>query len=183
MLLVHGFAQNRYSWHLSTRSFSAWLAAQGYDVWNVELRGHGRSRLQEGQNLSCGFQDYVDDMLRLSQALPEPAFWIGHSMGGAVSYATAASKQPPRCRGIIGIGAVFHFARGNPSFYTLCKLSHSLLRRLPVSLIRLHTHQAGNLLAKIHGITDVLGYTFPLSGWWPGTIGRGSSSRRVGNTA
>ena len=42
VVLVHGFAQNRYTWHSSGRSMSAWLAAQGFDVYVLELRGHGR---------------------------------------------------------------------------------------------------------------------------------------------
>src|SRR5262245_30265595 len=44
VLLLHGFAQNRYTWHTSQRSFSAYLADEGFDVFAGELRGHGRSR-------------------------------------------------------------------------------------------------------------------------------------------
>src|SRR4249920_3462141 len=44
VLLVHGYGQNRYAWHLPARSFSNYLARAGFDVWNLELRGHGRSR-------------------------------------------------------------------------------------------------------------------------------------------
>ena len=42
VVLVHGFAQNRYSWHTSRRSMVNWLALKGWDVYNLELRGHGR---------------------------------------------------------------------------------------------------------------------------------------------
>ena len=45
LLLVHGFGQNRYAWHLPARSFANHLAMSGFDVFNVELRGHGRSRM------------------------------------------------------------------------------------------------------------------------------------------
>ena len=48
VVLVHGFAQNRYSWHLSRRSLSAWLAGEGFDVLNLELPGHGNSRSPAG---------------------------------------------------------------------------------------------------------------------------------------
>ena len=44
VLLVHGFGQNRYTWHTSRRSFANFLAAEGYDVFNLDLRGRGRSR-------------------------------------------------------------------------------------------------------------------------------------------
>ena len=36
VVLVHGFAQNRYTWHSSARSFSAYLAAEGWDVFVAE---------------------------------------------------------------------------------------------------------------------------------------------------
>src|SRR5262245_60927463 len=44
VLLVHGYGQNRYAWHLPARSFSNYLARAGFDVFNLDLRGHGRSR-------------------------------------------------------------------------------------------------------------------------------------------
>jgi alpha-beta hydrolase superfamily lysophospholipase len=44
VLLVHGFGQNRYTWHTSRRSFVNFLASRGYDVFNLDLRGRGRSR-------------------------------------------------------------------------------------------------------------------------------------------
>src|SRR5206468_2476156 len=43
VLLVHGFGQNRYAWHMPERSFANYLADCGFDVFNVDLRGHGRS--------------------------------------------------------------------------------------------------------------------------------------------
>ena len=45
VILVHGFAQNRYSWTLSERSLSTYFAAAGFEVLNLELRGHGNSRV------------------------------------------------------------------------------------------------------------------------------------------
>src|SRR5688572_7458206 len=44
VVLIHGYGQNRYAWHLPARSFSNHLARAGFDVFNLELRGHGRSR-------------------------------------------------------------------------------------------------------------------------------------------
>ena len=44
VLLVHGFGQNRYAWHLPSRSLVNHLACAGFDVYNLDLRGHGRSR-------------------------------------------------------------------------------------------------------------------------------------------
>ena len=91
VLLVHGFAQNRYSWHARLRSPSAWWAAQGFDVWNLELRGHGNSR-SEGQLGAETFSDYVDDVDQALDALPGPAVVVGHSLGGAAAYAVAGRR-------------------------------------------------------------------------------------------
>ena len=44
VLLIHGFGQNRYTWHTSKRSFVNYLACSGFDVFNLDLRGRGRSR-------------------------------------------------------------------------------------------------------------------------------------------
>lgn len=104
VVLVHGFAQNRYSWHTSMRSPSAWLAERGFDVHLLDLRGHGSSRAAGGGT----FADYVEDAVAVADALGEPAAWVGHSLGGAVSYALA-TRAP--VRGVVGIGAVFQFAR------------------------------------------------------------------------
>ena len=117
VLLVHGFAQNRYTWHISGRSMSAWLAARGFDTWNLELRGHGRSR-EAAQDRATGaevFDDYVGDVLRAADALPGPAFWIGHSLGGAVLYGAATEAEgAARPLGVVGIGALFRFGQANP---------------------------------------------------------------------
>ncbi|MBM76785.1 MAG: hypothetical protein CMK59_15370 [Proteobacteria bacterium] len=168
LLLLHGFAQNRYTWHCSTRSPSAWFAARGFDVWNVELRGHGRSRLN-GQIGAESFSNYVEDIKQVVRSLPDSAFWMGHSLGGAVLYGAAATMMPLRCRGIIGLGALFHFAGGNPYIYALCQLTH-LLERSLLGNLQIKTRLGGQLLSKLYGLTDIAGYILPISGWWPGSI-------------
>ena len=117
VVLVHGFAQNRYTWHSTRRSFSAWLATEGFDVWNLELRGHGESK---GRGAPERFVDYVDDAAHVAEELGEPAFWVGHSLGGAVVYG-AATRVP--MRGVVGIGALFRFAQANKTLQVLCQLS------------------------------------------------------------
>lgn len=176
VLLVHGFAQNRYSWHTSRRSMSAWLAAQGWDVWNLELRGHGRSR-GVGVGGAERFADYVDDVLIASEALPDRAFWIGHSLGGAALYGAATRAVPGATerrgrtpRGVIGIGALFRFGQANPALGMLARATHAL-RDLPVmGRVQVRTQVVGNLLGKLYGLADATGYAVPFSGWWPGSL-------------
>src|SRR3954467_6450124 len=82
VLLIHGYGQNRYAWHLPARSFSNHLAHAGFDVFNLDLRGHGRSR-HLGARRPSHITDFVredvpaavDEIRRLSGN--RPVFLIG----------------------------------------------------------------------------------------------------------
>ena len=84
VLLVHGYGQNRYAWHLPSRSFSNYLARAGFDVFNLDLRGHGRSR-HLGAHRPTHVADYViedipaavEEVQRISGG--RPVFYLGHS--------------------------------------------------------------------------------------------------------
>src|SRR5688572_23202697 len=95
VVLVHGFGQNRYAWHMPERSMVNYLADLGFDVFNVDLRGHGRSASM-GADRSRGVDDYIrgdipaviDRVLALTGA--KRTFMIGHSLGGLCAAAAAA---------------------------------------------------------------------------------------------
>lgn len=164
VVLVHGFAQNRYTWHSTGRSMSAWLAGEGYDVHVLELRGHGHSRPSGAPD---HFGHYVDDAVALAAALGRPAFWIGHSLGGAVSFAAATRTA---MRGVVGIAPVYRFAQHNRLVNWIARLSHLANARGVIGGLNVRTSAAGQLLGRLYGITDVAGYAFPISGWAPGSV-------------
>ncbi len=170
MLLVHGFAQNRFTWHTSVRSLSAWLAHCGWDVWNLELRGHGLSRAA-GQRGAERFHDYVEDVVAAAQALPDRAFLVGHSLGGAAVYGAAtelAATRPPR--GVVGIAAIYGFGQGNPLVRAACEATHRLSQVPLLGSIQVRSRLLGRAMGKLYSVTDLAGYTVPLSGWWPGSV-------------
>jgi len=172
VLLVHGFAQNRFTWHTSKRSWASALARAGYDVWNLELRGHGKSR-GEGQLGAEAFGDYVDDVVRVARALPDRAFMVGHSLGGAAIYgaATLLAGEAAAPRGVVGIGAIYSFGRGNPLLKAAGVLTHGLSTRVSaLSKVQVRSRLFGRALGRMYAMTDVLGYAVPVSGWWPGSI-------------
>ena len=117
VLLVHGFGQNRHAWHLPSRSFVNYLARRGFDVFNLDLRGHGRSR-QLSRARARNVREYVEE--DLPSALAEigkntenkPVFLIGHSLGGLVGYAAAPALRG-RIAGLVTLGSPYHFARGS----------------------------------------------------------------------
>jgi pimeloyl-ACP methyl ester carboxylesterase len=118
VLLVHGFGQNRYAWHSHHRSFSAYLANAGWDVFNADLRGHGRSRRFGAQRPQIMAEYIREDLpacareaLKLSQH--EELFLIGHSMGGIVSYGAAATSLRDRVAGIVSLGSPYQFGDGS----------------------------------------------------------------------
>jgi pimeloyl-ACP methyl ester carboxylesterase len=48
VLLIHGFGQNRYAWHLPSRSPANHLARAGFDVYNLDLRSYAAAPQLDG---------------------------------------------------------------------------------------------------------------------------------------
>ncbi|MAA77997.1 MAG: hypothetical protein CL916_01960 [Deltaproteobacteria bacterium] len=168
VILVHGFAQNRFTWDCSTRSMTNYLASLGYDVWNVELPGHGRSKIPQNKS-GDSFSSYVQALIDVAKYIEKPAFWIGHSLGGATVYAAASMIERSYLLGIIGLAALYHFGH-NPITNIVCRITQKITSFPAINDIRIKTKHSGLLLSKLYGLTDVVGYTFPLSGWWPETV-------------
>ena len=166
IILVHGLAQNRFTWDLSRRSLVAYLAERGFDVLNVELRGHGNSRAYGSGNASS-FNDYVDDLARVISRCERKPFLVGHSLGGAVILA-AATRIP--VAGLIPIAGVYTFATDNRTMRGIAKLTLRAERFLTFGRVRVSTNWAGGLIAGAYGLTDIAGYGLPFAGWTPGSI-------------
>ena len=168
VVLVHGFAQNRYSWHTRTRSIENWLAQRGWDVWNLELRGTGLSR-DLGTVAAERFDDYVDDVVAVAEHFGGDAYFVGHSMGGGAVYG-AATRTP--MKGVVGVAAMYGFGGANEILGAVCRTSVALEPVIADWGVNVKTRLAGRIMARLYGLSDVLGYWFPLSGWWPGSVER-----------
>jgi pimeloyl-ACP methyl ester carboxylesterase len=172
LLLVHGFGQNRYAWHLPARSFANHLATAGFDVFNLDLRGHGRSR-HFGARRCRGVEDYVredlPDAVHEIQTLSggRPAWVVGHSLGGLVGYAAAPSLAGA-VSGVVSIGSPYHFTRGS---FTLGALSY-LVRALSVAPLpnaAVPLFPVGATMRTIRRFAESPLYPFPLRGWHAGS--------------
>lgn len=175
VLLVHGFGQNRYAWHLPARSLANYLARAGYDVFNLDLRGHGRSR-HFGARAPRQVDDYITEDLPiaieeiLSHTGQRPAFLVGHSLGGLVSYA-AAPNLAGAVSGVVSIGSPYHFTRGSISLQAIAVVFEAMRRAgVPQFGMPLPLYPIGAFMRTIRRVADSPFYPIPLRGWHAGAL-------------
>ena len=71
---------------------------------------------------------------------------------------------------MIGIGGIYTFAQHNRFLRMLGRITWRLRDVPAVGNLQIRTRLGGHIAAKLYSLTDVAGYTFPVSGWWPGSI-------------
>lgn len=96
LVLVHGSFSNRGFW-LSAKGvgLARYLVEQGFDVWLLEMRGHGLSPINTDYRNNC-IDSYVrTDIPAVNQFVTEKTgkkpTWIGHSLGGVIISTAMAS--------------------------------------------------------------------------------------------
>jgi pimeloyl-ACP methyl ester carboxylesterase len=177
IVLVHGFGQNHYAWHLPERSLVNYLAEAGFDVFNVDLRGHGRSA-ELGSERSRGVDDYIredipavlDYVLQASGFAK--AFLMGHSLGG-ICVAAAAARAPHKVAGVITVGPPHALGRGHLVLGGALKVANGAVgwtglfkesqMRLPVDLV-------GKTVHAIRFAWDSQLAPIPVRAWKPGSF-------------
>lgn len=119
VVLVHGISSNHHFWDLEPgRSLARYLQEQGFDVWNMDLRGHGFAvRDEDGKRQRAGWtvDDYgLHDLPAAfshvrEQTGAEEIGFVGHSMGGIVlAVYLAAHAQPPLSAAVV-VGSPLDF--------------------------------------------------------------------------
>ena len=180
VVMIHGLAQNRFTWDLPQRSLQNELVSAGFDTYNVELRGHSRSR-EAGSSYPASFEAYyrldvpaiLDVAKRLSGA--DKSLLVGHSLGGSVCYA-AGVRFPSRVAGIISIGGPTHFGRGSTANRLVGQACTLLYRRLyPWPwILRKIPFAFGDVLAHTvvwnNWYFDNPKQRFPFAVWLPGSM-------------
>lgn len=127
ILVVHGMIEHSARY----RSMAAELCVRGYDVWALDLRGHGETA-SEGELGYMGerhsFDRSRDDIHELAaliraQGFGKPLFLLGHSMGSFI--ARYCSADPRRLfdaylfSGTAGPSALYALGRGLTSIICL----------------------------------------------------------------
>jgi polyhydroxyalkanoate synthase subunit PhaC len=176
VLLIHGYGQNRYAWHLPSRSVTNFLARLGYDVFNLDLRGHGRSA-HLGASRPVGPDDYVredvptalEEILHLTAG--RPVFLLGHSLGGLVSYAVAPRAEGA-VAGVASIGSPYHFCRGARSLAAVGEALAFLESRAELleGDVAMELRLVGELVRSFRTFVDSPLYPLPVRGYSPDNI-------------
>lgn len=177
VILVHGFGQNRYAWHIPERSMVNYLADLGFDVYNVDLRGHGRSA-DLGSSCSRGVDCYIredlpavlDRVLRLSGA--PRTFIIGHSLGGLCA-ASLGALYPERVAGVVTMGPPHALGRGHLILGNALRLAGHTIGRsrlLRGSQRRLPVDWMGKAVHATRIAWDSRLAPIPVRGWKPGAF-------------
>lgn len=174
VVLIHGYGQNRYAWHLPGRSLFNHLVCAGFDVFNLELRGHGRSR-HLGAHPPKQVRSFVeedlpaalDEVQRLSGG--RKVFLVGHSLGGLVSYAAAAVLSD-RIAGIATLGSPYQFTRGSLTLSMASHLMAAMDGKVDFGQGLLPLKPLSEAMRLLRVFIESPIFPLPIRGFAPGTI-------------
>ena len=156
VLLVHGIAANRYNLDFANDlSMAQFLAARGYDVWMVELRGRGlstRPRLFSKVRYDWSFDEYperdlpaaADAVLRATGA--KRLHLVGFSTGALACYAWLS--DPQRTTEVVSLVSL-----GGPTSFK--RTSRTVSGRLIRSLRWMRHRFLMRLLAPLGGLVPL----------------------------
>jgi len=186
VMLVHGLGQNRYTWTLSKRSFENYLIKEGFETFNIELRGHGLSRAN-GSDYPEEFETYLNyDMPAFMDAISElthgaKLFYMGHSLGGSIGYCIGAKFQD-QLAGMISIGGPFIMAKGNRLVQAIAHIGVALGKMNPFPRFQpevFYIDTIGAVASLGLGIMDHPWYHIPLQVWHPQSMERDILNERI----
>ncbi len=145
VVCCHGLASNHIAFDVAPEaSLARHLAQRGYDVFLLDLRGHGAS---ERRGFGWAFEHYVEQDLPAVLDAIGPAHWIGHSMGGIVALAYLAGGGD-QLASVVTVGSAIDYSGSPSGFHRLLPLRRllALVPAIPVhSLARLSAPLVGRL--------------------------------------
>jgi len=140
VLLCHGISSNARFWDLEPgRSLVRYLNERGYDVWNLDLRGHGEA-VHDGagdrQHAGWTIDDYGNRDLPAAiayireQTGAEELAYVGHSMGGMVLAVYLAHTPDPPLTSAVVVGSPLDFHDPDLLWKTLMGASKPVMRTM-----------------------------------------------------
>ncbi len=174
VILLHGYGQNRYVWHLPSRSLFNYLARAGFDVFNLELRGHGRSR-HLGAHPPRDVRVFVEEDLPAAISEVErlsggrAPYLIGHSLGGLLAYA-AAAVMGDRVAGVATLGSPYQFTRGSLTLQLVATLMQAVDRKMPLGHGVLPLKPLSEAMRLARGFIESPIFPLPIRGFAPRSL-------------
>lgn len=145
VICCHGLASNHIAFDLEPDvSLARHLAARGYDVVLLDLRGHGAS---ERGPYGWAFDRYVTHDVPAVLEAVGPAHWIGHSMGGIIALAYLA-RGGAQMRGVVTVGSALDYSTSRSGFHRLVPF-RGVLSRLPAVPVRSLARLSARLPARL----------------------------------
>ncbi len=119
VVLCHGLFVNSLLFNLSEESgLALFLAKEGFDVWNLSLRGTGRSlKPLKGGPKSWTLDDVMEKDLPAviryvqKESGSRSVIWLGYEMGGLLAYGYLEKKREAGLAALVTIGAPATFNR------------------------------------------------------------------------
>ncbi|MFK2874092.1 alpha/beta hydrolase [Dyella lipolytica] len=154
LLFAHGFGQTRGAWNAA----AATMARQGFRCVSFDSRGHGESDRIAGGDYHM--EQFVDDLLGLARAQPEPPILVGASMGGLLGLVVAGEVRPSPFRALVlvditprwetsGVERILAFMQAHPDgFASYAEAAEQIAAYLPQRRERKSEQQLRPLLRE-----------------------------------
>jgi pimeloyl-ACP methyl ester carboxylesterase len=140
VVLCHGLANNAGIFDfLPQTSLAESLAAAGFEVYSLNLRGADGSRGPDLGPLDADFDDHLQrDLPALLSFVQRHSgqprlFWVGHSLGGLLGLVGAATTARAQIVGLVSVAAPLFF-RLHPHVRALLRLGRHLAAPAPLPL-------------------------------------------------
>jgi pimeloyl-ACP methyl ester carboxylesterase len=105
VLLLHGGGQTRHSW----RGTAERLAEHGWQVYSVDLRGHGDSDWPENGDYSL--DAFAADVVSIAAEMDQRPVLVGASLGGIASLVAVGESPVPLARALVLVDVAPHIER------------------------------------------------------------------------
>ena len=144
VLMCGGLAANRFTFDVGDDgSLARYLAEDGWDVWVMELRAHGRSPTPwHWWWYGWCLDDHVEQDVPAALGAVRDAtgadavHMVGHSLGGILVYAHAA-RRPEELRSGVAMGASLDYSGAPSIFHSIDQLAflRHVLRGFPIGFL------------------------------------------------
>jgi len=135
LVFAHGFGQTRHAWDGTATA----LAQAGWHAITADSRGHGDSGRRDDGNYH--YDQFVDDLVRVTPSTENLPVLIGASMGGLLGLAAQALHAPFRALVLVditprwetaGVERILAFMRAHPNgFASYDEAADEIARHLP----------------------------------------------------